>query len=175
MASKQGTYTYEWPRPALTVDAILITKSTPYQVLLIQRKQDPYAGAWALPGGFVDEMEPLDKAATRELQEETSVDPSSLTSPLIQIGAFGNPGRDPRGWTVGVAFATFVGPPAALGVRAADDAQAAEWFPIDSLPELAFDHKQMLKLTFEKMSRQCLDDSESELRQALERASSILL
>lgn len=77
-------------------------------MLLIQRKHDPFAGKWALPGGFVDEGEPLDQAAARELQEETSVDTVAQQIRLEQVGAFGDPGRDPRGWTVTVAYVAIV-------------------------------------------------------------------
>ena len=83
-------------------------------MLLIQRKNDPFAGSWALPGGFVDEGENLEQAAARELQEETSVDPTSV--PLVQVGAYGDPGRDPRGWTVSVAYCAVV-PSSDMGVQ----------------------------------------------------------
>ncbi len=172
MASKEGSYTYAWPRAAVTVDAILVSRPAPLQVLLIQRKQDPYAGAWALPGGFVDELEPLHVAAARELQEETSVDPTTVP-PLLQIGAFGNPGRDPRGWTVGVAFATLVDT-TELGVKAADDAAAAAWHPIEALPPLAFDHGPMLKATFERLALEPETAADSELLAALKRAAAKL-
>lgn len=172
MASKEGSYTYSWPRPALTVDAILVTQAAPHEVLLIQRKQDPYAGAWALPGGFVDENEPLVVAAGRELREETSVDPSSVP-PLLQIGAFGDPGRDPRGWTVGVAFATLV-PTTELGVEAADDAAAAGWHPIEALPPLAFDHGPMLKATFERLALEPAAAADGALAAALAQAAAQL-
>lgn len=155
MPSVRGTYTYEWPRAALTVDAVLISEPSetngPPQVLLIQRKQDPYAGSFALPGGFVDEYESLDKAAARELQEETSVDPSNIF--MTQVGTFGDKGRDPRGWTVGTAYAAIV-PNTDLNVKAADDAADAGWYPIDDLPELAFDHKLIMKKTYEHLAKE---------------------
>eukprot|EP00891_Asterochloris_glomerata_P008445 jgi/Astpho2/8445/Aster-07631 len=78
----------------MTVDAVIVAKQQPPKVLLIQRKNPPCQGQWALPGGFVDENEPLDHAAARELQEETSVNPKDVL--LTQIGAFGDPGRCPR-------------------------------------------------------------------------------
>lgn len=90
----------------------------------------------------MDENESLEHAAARELQEETSVEPSSVQ--LTQVGAFGDPGRDPRGWTVTVAYAAFV-PSTNLGVKAADDAKEAKWFDIGSLPRLAFDHKLVVR------------------------------
>lgn len=92
------------------------------QVLLVLRKNAPCKGAWALPGGFVDELEPLRRAAERELQEETSVDPSKVL--LSQFGTFGDPGRDPRGWTVTVGYASLV-PGTDLGVKASDRRGAA--------------------------------------------------
>lgn len=149
VARAMGSYTYQWPRPALTVDTVIVsqaTQSSPSKVLLIQRKHPPCQGQWALPGGFVDEKEPLGKAAARELQEETSVAPEDVT--LFQVGTYGDPGRDPRGWTVTVAYAAVV-PSTELGVKAADDAAAAQWFPVDSPPaELAFDHKVIIREAF---------------------------
>lgn len=153
MASDSQEYTYKYPRPSLTVDAAIVSKpegagDTP-QLLLIQRKNPPCKGQWALPGGFVDENEELDAAAARELQEETSVQPSDAT--LFQVGAFGAPGRDPRGWTVTVAYAALVAS-SKLGVKAADDAAEARWFPIGQLPALAFDHKEVVRTAFEKLA-----------------------
>lgn len=171
--SLQGNYTYEWPRPAVTVDAILVSKETPSKVLLIQRKQNPFAGEWALPGGFVDELEPLHQAAARELQEETSVDPLEVGG-FIQIGAYGNPGRDPRGWTIGVAFATFVGSSNALRIEAADDAAAVEWYNIEELPKLAFDHGDMLRDTFTRLSKEKEATEMPALKEALQRAAAKL-
>jgi 8-oxo-dGTP diphosphatase len=108
--SKRSEYTYEWPRPALTVDVFVFAlpqgrQQAPH-VLLIKRKHDPFAGCWALPGGFVDEGERLITAAARELEEETSVKADQAL--LQQVGTFGDPGRDPRGWTVSVVYAAVV-------------------------------------------------------------------
>jgi 8-oxo-dGTP diphosphatase len=100
-------HTYDYPRPALTVDAVIVAKEAAVpQLLLIQRKIDPFKDAWALPGGFVNENESLDVAAARELEEETSVSPKDVN--LVQVGTFGDKGRDPRGWTVTVAYACVV-------------------------------------------------------------------
>jgi 8-oxo-dGTP diphosphatase len=172
MASKEGEYTYRWPRPALTVDAIIVAAEQPPKVLLIQRKQDPYAGAWALPGGFVDEFEDLEKAARRELQEETSVDPKTVKT-MIQVGAFGEAGRDPRGWTVGVGYAAVV-PSSDLDVQAADDAAAAQWFDIKKVPVLAFDHKLMLRTSFERLAMDPLIINDSKLVETLKEAADAL-
>jgi ADP-ribose pyrophosphatase YjhB (NUDIX family) len=114
---REGQYTYKWPRPSVTVDTCII--SAPQggegsKVLLIQRKHDPFAGSWALPGGFVDEGESLQAAAARELQEETSIDQSATS--LTQVGAYGDPGRDPRGWTITVAYCAIV-PSMDVGVK----------------------------------------------------------
>ena len=116
MVAAEGQHTYRYPRPGLTVDACIVAeqKESNPRVLLIQRKHEPFAGAWALPGGFVDEGEPLNVAAARELQEETSVDPSTIA--IEQVGAYGDPGRDPRGWTVTVAYCAIV-PSTDLGVK----------------------------------------------------------
>lgn len=142
-------FTYEYPRPALTVDdAIFAIRGGELSLLMIKRAHAPFKGAWALPGGFVDAHEPLEKAAARELEEETGV--SGLS--LVQLGAYGDPGRDPRGHTVSVAFLTFVGPGRAQP-KAGDDAAAADWVPVARLigakgkkpPRLAFDHARIVR------------------------------
>ena len=137
----RGPFLYPYPRPSVTVDVVLVSNEPRPRVLLIRRKSEPFAGKWALPGGFVDEGEPLFDAARRELKEETGLDCSDLR----QLHTFGDPGRDPRGWTISVAF---VGR-ADLNQRqpkAADDADDAAWFFIDDLPQLAFDHAAILQL-----------------------------
>lgn len=138
-ATKPGKFAYDYPRPALTVDCVLVTRETRPCVLLIQRKHEPFAGCWALPGGFVDEHETLTTAALRELKEETGL----VISELEQLYTAGDPGRDPRGWTVSVAFLARV-EAKKLKAKAGDDAAAVKWFRLDSLPSMAFDHAMLL-------------------------------
>jgi len=132
-------FTYEYPRPNLTVDLVLITTERRPRVLLIRRKDEPFAGRWAFPGGFVNENEPLEAAARRELKEETGVEVTALK----QLGAFGDPGRDPRGWTVTVAFTGRVNAKKLIPV-AADDAAEVDWHYVDAPPKMAFDHAKIL-------------------------------
>lgn len=115
-------------------------------LLLIQRKNDPFRGQWAFPGGFVEDDEDLDKAAARELQEETGLNVE--VDKLEQVGAWGTPGRDPRGRTVTIAFTTTLDVKAQK-VAAADDAGDARWWPLEKLPQLAFDHDQILHSVLE--------------------------
>ena len=132
-------YCYAYPRPALTVDLVLLT--TPDKdahVLLIKRKFPPFAGQWALPGGFVNDGETLLQAALRELEEETNL----IDISIKQVGAFAAPGRDPRGWTVSIAFGGIVKPLQEL--QAGDDAAEASWHLISNLPSLAFDHHDII-------------------------------
>ncbi len=138
-ANGDQKHTYNYPRPALTVDVAIVTREAKPRVLLIRRKKDPFAGSWALPGGFVDENERLADAARRELVEETGV----TVADLEQLYTAGDPGRDPRGWTVSVAYLAQVDP-AALKPVAADDADEVGWHPLDALPALAFDHAMLL-------------------------------
>ncbi|MCQ2237571.1 MAG: NUDIX hydrolase [Bacteroidales bacterium] len=132
------SYTYEYPRPAVTADVVAITKENDPKVLLIQRKFDPYKGCWAFPGGFMDMDETTEQCAIRELNEETGLVYSSMT----QIGAYSKVDRDPRGRTLTVAYLAIVDKP--LLVNAQDDAAKAEWFSINNLPPLAFDHDEIM-------------------------------
>ena len=122
------------PLPALTVDVAAIAGAPPQRVLLIQRANDPFAGSWALPGGFVDEGERVLGAAARELAEETGI----AASGLELLGVYDTPGRDPRGPTVSVTYVLLADEE--LEVRGGDDAREARWFALDALPPLAFDH-----------------------------------
>ncbi len=140
MAAKRNQkFTYDYPRPALTVDLVIATREDRPRVLLIRRAKDPFAGSWALPGGFVDENEPLAAAAKRETLEETGVEVTDLE----QLYTAGDPGRDPRGWTVTVAYLVRVRPDELKPV-AADDAAEVGWFPLDAPPAMAFDHAMIL-------------------------------
>ncbi len=130
-------YCYPYPRPAVTVDLLLISNGQPRKILLIQRLRDPYRDQWALPGGFVDENEDLEAAAYRELIEETGIQDVSLR----QFRAYGTPFRDPRGHTVSVVFWAETG---IMSPHADDDAKDAQWVPIGELPPLAFDHYQIV-------------------------------
>ncbi|MCQ2233437.1 MAG: NUDIX hydrolase [Paludibacteraceae bacterium] len=132
------SYTYEYPRPAVTADVVAITKEAEPKVLLIQRGFAPFKGCWAFPGGFMDMDETTEQCAIRELEEETGLALSSMT----QIGAYSKVDRDPRGRTITVAYLAVVDKP--LDVIAQDDAAKARWFPIKELPPLAFDHADIM-------------------------------
>jgi 8-oxo-dGTP diphosphatase len=136
--------TYPYPRPALTVDMVAIDTidATPH-VLLILRKNPPFENCWALPGGFVEENEDLLDAALRETMEETGLFIPKNDPNLQQIGSFGAPHRDPRGWTVSVAY-TIKGDLRSQKIAAADDAKALQWFAINALPDMAFDHAAII-------------------------------
>jgi 8-oxo-dGTP diphosphatase len=137
------TFNYEYERPGLTVDCVIFgldLLEERLEVMLIERDLEPFAGMWAIPGGFVREGETLESAAMRELQEETGITDVFLE----QLYTFGEPGRDPRGWVVSVAYYALVSPEK-HPIHAATDARQARWFPVDSLPRLAFDHARILQ------------------------------
>lgn len=121
----------------VTVDVLVINKKTA-EILLIKRLNEPFKDCWALPGGFVDENEDLEQAARRELFEETNLE----TDKMIQIGAFGTPNRDPRGHMISIAYKTYLIDNQTT--KAKDDAKEVEWFSIKNLPELAFDHLEII-------------------------------
>jgi 8-oxo-dGTP diphosphatase len=139
-------YCYDHPRPAVTVDIVLFRCiGGRREVLLIKRGREPFKGAWAFPGGFIGKDESLEKAAARELREETGLGRIRLQ----QIGAFGDPGRDPRGHTVSIAFAAII--KGERAIRAADDASEVKWHSATRPPRLAFDHKKILRVALERM------------------------
>lgn len=140
------SYTYEYPRPALTVDTVVIKPSVSNNmVLLIQRKYSPFEGFWALPGGFVNMDEDLDEAARRELHEETGI---QLTE-MQQFKAYGHPQRDPRHRTVTIVYLAVV--EELLLLQAGDDASTAAWFDTNDLPKMAFDHLRILTEVLESL------------------------
>ncbi len=142
------SYTYEYPRPAVTTDCIIIRGKDPLEILLIERKHEPFMGNWALPGGFVEIDEDLLEGAIRELSEETNLTGVSLQ----QFRTYGKPGRDPRGRTVSVVYyGTLENAEKAI---AGDDAANVQWFGIDNLPPLAFDHAEILDDFFRVMGVQ---------------------
>jgi 8-oxo-dGTP diphosphatase len=141
-------YTYEYPRPALTVDCVVLgfEEGTGLQVLLVRRGVQPFLGTWALPGGFVLMDEDLEAAARRELEEETGVKEVYLE----QLRTFGATGRDPRGRVVSVAYYALVRPEQ-HPPKGDTDASDAAWFPAAELPALAFDHAEILTAALERL------------------------
>ena len=132
-------YTYKYPRPAVTADCVVITNEPQPKVLLIQRGAEPFKGAWAFPGGFMNMDETTEQCAIRELEEETGL----KVAKVHQIGAYSKVDRDPRGRTITVAYLAIIDSPE--NVIGQDDAAKAEWFPITELPHLAFDHYDIMK------------------------------
>ncbi len=130
----------------MTVDvvALSVQPDSGLSALAVKRGSEPHKGRWALPGGFVDKGEALDKAALRELSEETGISPRSLS--LHQVAAYGAPQRDPRGRVVSVAWLAAL--PAGTAATAGDDAADAQWFAVSDLlkpRKLAFDHATILR------------------------------
>lgn len=144
---KKETYNYEYPRPAVTADCVVFSREeTGLSVLLIERVNEPFKGCWAFPGGFMDMDEDAEACAIRELKEETGLEIRSMK----QVGAFTEVNRDPRGRTVSIAYYAMV---VKSEVKASDDAAQARWFPIDSVPPLAFDHEEILRMALEEIEK----------------------
>lgn len=140
-------YIYKYPRPSLTVDAVVFMKEgDTLKILLIKRKNPPFENCWALPGGFVDMDETLEVAVARELKEETGLDNVELR----QLATFGAVERDPRGRTVSVVYFGITNINNSE-VKGNDDAADAIWFDIKKLPDLAFDHEEIIKVALIKM------------------------
>ena len=132
------SYTYKYPRPAVTADCVVITKETEPKVLLIHRGIEPFKECWAFPGGFMNMDETTEQCAIRELEEETGL----IVSEVQQIGAYSKVDRDPRGRTISVAYLARVDAP--VTVKGQDDAAKADWFSLSALPPLAFDHEEIM-------------------------------
>jgi 8-oxo-dGTP diphosphatase len=143
------SFSYEYERPGLTVDCVVFgvdLEPASLNVMLIERDLDPFAGMWAIPGGFVRNGESLDVAALRELKEETGIEDVFLE----QLYSFGDPKRDPRGWVVSIAYYALVSPER-HPVQASTDAREARWFAVNELPRLAFDHAEIFGLALERL------------------------
>lgn len=141
------SYTYPWPRPGVTADSVVLgSDPAGLHLLLIRRAQPPFKGRWCLPGGFVEMGESLEKAARRELLEETGV----RLRRMEQLHAFGAPRRDPRTRVISVAFCALVQKADHLP-RGGDDASHAAWVPIARVARLGFDHDAMLELALRRL------------------------
>ena len=126
-------------KPTLTTDVAAIAPgASGHSVLLVKRANEPFAGRWALPGGFLEPRESLEACARRELLEETGLEVGALE----QLGTYDTPGRDPRGWIISVVYIALVAEE--LPVAGADDAAEARWFDLDEPPQVAFDHDRVL-------------------------------
>ncbi|MBO7609060.1 MAG: NUDIX hydrolase [Muribaculaceae bacterium] len=142
----EGEYRYKYPHPAVTTDCVVFGfDGIRLNVLLIQRGNEPYKGSWAFPGGFLNIDEDAPDGARRELLEETGL---AVTN-VEQLGAFATPDRDPRERVISIAYFTLM---RTKDVTGGDDAAMAKWFPINKLPELAFDHQQIFEQALERMS-----------------------
>jgi 8-oxo-dGTP diphosphatase len=140
-----------FPPFGVTVDMVVLSVTRGLEVLLIERGAEPYAGTWALPGGFVLPTESIDAAADRELVEETGLTGSDLAGThLEQLGTFGSVDRDPRMRVVSVAYLALT--PIQPMPTAGTDAVAARWFPMEEALELpiAFDHHEIIEVAVER-------------------------
>lgn len=139
---------HETPQPAVTVDLVIFSiQADELSLLLVQRAGEPYKGMWALPGGFVQMEETLEEAALRELREETGVQDLYLE----QLYTYGDPGRDPRGRVVTVAYFALIPTGNAAPPDAGSDAASARWFPVQDYPPLAFDHDDIVRYAIRRL------------------------
>ena len=133
------SYTYKYPRPAVTADCDVITHEAEPRVLLIKRGGEPFKDCWAIPGGFMEMNETTEQCAVRELKEETNI----VISDLHQIGVYSKVDRDPRGRTVSVAYLAITDK--AQDAIGQDDAAEVKWWPLTALPKMAFDHDDIMR------------------------------
>ena len=141
-------YCYKYPHPSVTTDCVIFGfDGTKLKVLLIERGLDPYKGKWALPGGFLRMDESAEQGARRELKEETGL----ATAYIKQFHTFTDPDRDPRERVITIAYYALV---RLQDVAGGDDAARAEWFDLDQVPSLAFDHDLILRMATNELRRQ---------------------
>jgi len=148
--AKKGRYVYEWPRPMVTVDAVVFGFfQGKAKLLLVKRAREPFKSKWALPGGFIEIDEELEDAVARELAEETGLS----NVPLKQMHTFGKCGRDPRGRQITIAFMGMV-PEGKANIKAGDDAAKVRWFDIERLPEdMGFDHAEIARFGIARLKK----------------------
>lgn len=138
-------YCYKYPHPAVTTDCVIFGfNGKKLQVLLIKRGIEPFKGRWAFPGGFIKMHETAEEGARRELREETGLENAYIQ----QFHTFSDPHRDPRERVITIAFYALV---KIQDVKGGDDAVAAQWFPLDEIPALAFDHDYILRMAIQKL------------------------
>lgn len=141
-------YCYKYPHPSVTTDCVIFGfDGTKLRVLLVRRGIEPYKGRWAFPGGFMKMDESAEEGALRELREETGLSGTRVR----QFHAFTDPSRDPRERVVTIAFYALA---KMQEVKGGDDAADARWFALDEVPQLAFDHEQMLRKAEQALRRQ---------------------
>ncbi len=141
----KGTYTYDYPRPAVTTDCVIFGyDGKELKVLLIERGIEPFKGCWVFPGGFLNMDEDALAGARRELKEETGLENAFIE----QFHTFSEPGRDPRGRVITIAHYALV---KIQEVEGGDDAAQARWFPIGEVPPLAFDHDRILRMAISRL------------------------
>ena len=141
------TYTYRYPHPAVTTDCVVFgLDGKQLNVLLIERGNEPYKGCWAFPGGFMNIDETAEQGAARELMEETGLELSNLK----QFGTFTAVDRDPRKRVITIAYYALID---ITDVKGGDDAAKAQWFPLDKIPPLAFDHELILNKAIEQLKK----------------------
>lgn len=141
----KGTYTYDYPRPAVTTDCVIFGyDGKELKVLLIERGIEPFKGCWAFPGGFLNMDEDALAGARRELKEETGLEDAFIE----QFHTFSEPGRDPRGRVITISHYALV---KIQEVEGGDDAAQARWFPIGEVPPLAFDHDRILRMAMSRL------------------------
>lgn len=141
-------FTYDHPRPAVTVDIVIFTiHQGRLQMLLVERAEPPFTQMWAFPGGFVHIDESLEEAAARELEEETGIQDAYLE----QLYTYGDPQRDPRGRVVTVAYFALISADKPLRTEGTQDVARAAWFPVNELPQLAFDHQEIAEYALRRL------------------------
>ena len=141
-------YSYRYPHPAVATDCVIFGfDGVKLKVLLVERGGEPYKGMWAFPGGFLRMDETAEQGALRELKEETDLSPYYIE----QFHCFSDPHRDPRERVLSIAFLALV---KIAEVKGGDDAAQAEWFSMDEIPQLAFDHDQILRRAEQELRKQ---------------------
>lgn len=145
---KEKKYCYEYPRPAVAADCLVISEeNNKKEILLIKRKHDPFKDKWALPGGFMEIDETAEQAAARELEEETGV--KIEPRHFIPVSVFSAVNRDPRTRLISLSYLTHI-KKSEVTANAGDDASEAEWHDLNYLPEMAFDHKDIIQSARDK-------------------------